>query len=164
MTRYEQDMYQRDIPSIRKSLESISESLKTIITIISDPGDEVEHILDAPKEMKRIWNGKLGEKSDYVKVYPFKEGDTYFTIEDDWQGNLKIVKSCWDDGSEEHYNPKKEYYRTRIAAQEDLENISKGMLLYIDNGQIKDISGKLSENVNRTDRQDKSMYDLSDMD
>ena len=28
----------------------------------------MEHILDAPKEMKRIWNGKLGEKSPFANI------------------------------------------------------------------------------------------------
>ena len=44
MTRYEQTMYERDLPGIRKSLEKIAKSLETLTLIISDPGDEVEHI------------------------------------------------------------------------------------------------------------------------
>ncbi len=51
MTRYEQNMYERDLPGIRKSLESIAKTLKEIEKkiIISDPGDEMEHILDKKK-------------------------------------------------------------------------------------------------------------------
>ena len=64
MTRYERDMYEREIPSIRKSLEKISESLETIITIISDPGDELEHVYDAPKEIKRIWEKARTDRKD----------------------------------------------------------------------------------------------------
>ena len=31
-------------------------------------------------------------------MYPFKEGDTYYTIKDG-----EIIESCWDDISEEMY-------------------------------------------------------------
>ena len=57
MNRYEQIMYERDLPGIRISLESISKTLKEIEklvkyqVIISDPGDEVEHIeMDSTKD------------------------------------------------------------------------------------------------------------------
>jgi len=33
------------------------------------------------------------------KIYPFKEGDTYWTIED-----RRMIKSCWDNVSEELYD------------------------------------------------------------
>lgn len=41
--------------------------------------------------------------------YPYREGDIYYTIEDN-----EVVKSCWDDISEEMYddNPKQEYFDT----------------------------------------------------
>jgi len=54
MTRYEQTMYERDLPGIRKSLESIANSLKEIEKriIISDPGDEVEPIHETKKQKK----------------------------------------------------------------------------------------------------------------
>ena len=47
MTRYEQEMFERDIPGIRDALKSIANSLKNIEKkiIVSDPGDEVEHIM-----------------------------------------------------------------------------------------------------------------------
>ena len=70
MTGYEKTMYERDLPGIRRSLESIAESLKIMERIISDPGDEVEHITDYPAKMSKIWDkettnstGKL--PSDY---------------------------------------------------------------------------------------------------
>ena len=34
MTKYEQQMYERDLPGIRKSLESIASTLKKMETII----------------------------------------------------------------------------------------------------------------------------------
>lgn len=42
--------------------------------------------------------------------YPFKDGDTYYTIEDD----NEIVKSVWDDISREFYieNPNKKLFST----------------------------------------------------
>tara|TARA_R100001594_G_C4025355_1_gene260061 strand:- start:1030 stop:1299 length:270 start_codon:yes stop_codon:yes gene_type:complete len=65
MTRYEQTMYERDLPGIRKSLERIADTLekmevvvKDMERIISDPGDEVEHIVDYPAEMSKIYNNE----------------------------------------------------------------------------------------------------------
>ena len=52
MTKYEKHLYERDIPAIRKSLESIVKTLDLIQKkiIISDPGDEVEPIYN-PKQV-----------------------------------------------------------------------------------------------------------------
>ena len=47
--------------------------------------------------------------------YPFEEGDDYWTIE-----NGSVVKSCWDDQSEEIYdeeeNKHKRYFETKEEA------------------------------------------------
>ena len=63
MTRYEQTMYERDIPGIRKALESIAKSLENIEKniIISDPGDEVEHLYEKVYTYDRDGN-------QYVKI------------------------------------------------------------------------------------------------
>ena len=65
MTRYEQTMYERDLPGIRKSLESIASALKEIKVIISDPGDEVEHIVHAKKSTKE-WSNCVICNKEYV--------------------------------------------------------------------------------------------------
>lgn len=39
--------------------------------------------------------------------YPFQEGDDYFTVHD----NL-IIQSCWDDQSEEMFDPNGLYFAT----------------------------------------------------
>ena len=55
--------------------------------------------------------------------YPYKEGDTYYTIEDN-----RVVKSCWGDISEEMYddNPKQEYFDTWEEAAEQFNlNLNK---------------------------------------
>ena len=46
-------------------------------------------------------------------AYPFKEGDTYYTIEDG-----EVIKSCWDDISEELYrsNPSKRLFEKESVA------------------------------------------------
>ena len=54
MTKYEQQMYERDLPGIRKSLESIASTLKKMETIISDPGDEIEHIIEGEKTRRKL--------------------------------------------------------------------------------------------------------------
>ena len=43
--------------------------------------------------------------SGKVIEYPFEEGDTYYTIEDE-----DIVESCWDEQSEELYSESKMYF------------------------------------------------------
>lgn len=70
MTKYEQIMYERDLPGIRKSLEKIAETLgkmevvmNEMERIVSDPGDEVEHIVDYPAEMSKVWGDKTTNAS-----------------------------------------------------------------------------------------------------
>ena len=55
--------------------------------------------------------------------YPYKEGDTYYTIEDN-----RVVKSYWDNISEEMYddNPGQEYFDTWEEAKEQFNlNLNK---------------------------------------
>lgn len=51
--------------------------------------------------------------------YPFQEGDDYYTIKDG-----HIVRSCWDDVSEEIYddNPNQNYYETYESALKSINN------------------------------------------
>ena len=53
-------------------------------------------------------------------VYPFKEGDDYYIIEEG-----KVVKSCWDDVSEEIYDikPVRKLFKTKEDAQEYINNL-----------------------------------------
>ena len=53
-------------------------------------------------------------------VYPFKEGDDYYTID-----GKTIVWSCWDEVSEDMYDesPDKMYFETKEGAMEFLESI-----------------------------------------
>jgi len=71
MTKYEQIMYERDLPGIRKSLERIANILEKMEgvandmeNIISDPGDEVDPIIDHSSEMNKIWNSKTTNTTD----------------------------------------------------------------------------------------------------
>ena len=73
MTRYEQLMYERDLPGIRQSLERIATILEKMEgvandmkTIISDPGDEVDPIIDHSSEMNKIWNSKTTNTTDRI--------------------------------------------------------------------------------------------------
>ena len=47
------------------------------------------------------------------KNYPFKDGDEYWTTEEN-NGNISAVRSCWDDVSEEIHdnNPSQLYFST----------------------------------------------------
>jgi len=51
--------------------------------------------------------------------YPFKEGETYYTIEDG-----RVVESCWDDVSEEMYDKRTHYFDTARSAMIHLETFS----------------------------------------
>lgn len=53
-------------------------------------------------------------------VYPFMEGDDYWTIEDG-----KVIWSCWDDVSEDIFrsNPYKNYFESESEANNFLKNI-----------------------------------------
>ena len=46
-------------------------------------------------------------------AYPFKEGDIYYTIEDN-----EVIESCWDDVSEEIYrvNPERRLFEKESVA------------------------------------------------
>ena len=48
--------------------------------------------------------------------YPFSEGDDYWTIEDD-----EVVWSCWDEQSEELFDPNKMYFTSKKKADEYLQ-------------------------------------------
>lgn len=48
---------------------------------------------------------------DNINKYPFEEGETYWTIEDN-----TIIKSTWDCESENIHNANKEYFETENEA------------------------------------------------
>lgn len=58
------------------------------------------------------------EEFEIEGVYPFNEGDDYWTIE-----NGQVVWSCWDSVSEELYdeNPDKVYYSSQEEAEKSLK-------------------------------------------
>lgn len=55
--------------------------------------------------------------------YPFEEGDSYWTIEDD----NEIIESCWDYISEELYdeNPNKKLFSSKQEALDYLTTITR---------------------------------------
>lgn len=49
MNGYERTFYERDVPQAVKALKEIAEHLEVLTkVIISDPGDEIEHIYSKP--------------------------------------------------------------------------------------------------------------------
>jgi hypothetical protein len=66
------------------------------------------------------FNNPLGEDEEQGNVYPFMEGDDYWTIEDG-----KVIWSCWDDVSEDIFrgNPYKNYFESEAEANNFLKNI-----------------------------------------
>ena len=64
----------------------------------------------------QILNLKNNKKMKTKNVkYPFKEGDDYWTIE-----NNEVVWSCWDYVSEELFSLDKKYYSTEKEAENEL--------------------------------------------
>ncbi len=65
----------------------------------------------------------------FIKAqYPFKEGETYYTIEKD-----QLVKSTWDDQSEEMHEPNKQYFKSiddlSIIMQQAVDHYREYMVL-----------------------------------
>ena len=60
----------------------------------------------------------------YESGYPFAEGDDYWTIEDD-----EVVWSCWDEQSEELFDPNRIYFTSKKRAEEYLEWITSGKVV-----------------------------------
>ena len=56
------------------------------------------------------------EGSNKQPSYPFEIGDDYYTVEDG-----KVIHSCWDDVSEEMYDPETKYF----ASEEEAQNFIK---------------------------------------
>tara|TARA_B100000029_G_scaffold504651_1_gene583870 strand:+ start:1343 stop:1696 length:354 start_codon:yes stop_codon:yes gene_type:complete len=54
------------------------------------------------------------------RIYPFEEGDDYWTIEGD-----EVVHSCWDDLSEAQYHNTVKYFATEADAMNELRRIQK---------------------------------------
>ena len=74
------------------------------------------------KEIGKLVNKLQTELLNKDIVYPFKEGDDYYTIEDN-----KIVWSCWDNISEEFYrdDPNRLLFQTKEKAQEYINKLNK---------------------------------------
>lgn len=58
-----------------------------------------------------------------TKKHPFKEGENYWTIE-----NNIVIKSCWDCESENLHTKNKEYFETETEA---LQNVKINELYYL---------------------------------
>jgi len=64
------------------------------------------------KDFDTYYHKYLDNIMGYI-VYPFKEGETYYTIEEN-----EVVESCWDDISEIMYrrNPEKRLFKSETQA------------------------------------------------
>lgn len=65
----------------------------------------------------------------YYQDYPFREGDTYYTVEENGD-QYEVVKSCWDDVSEEIYDENPHGYMTWSfkKAKDYAEQLNKGLI------------------------------------
>lgn len=76
------------------------------------------------------------ETIELNNIYPFNEGDRYFTIED----QNTIVESVWDDCSEELFTPEKMYFNSEHEAILYLKLERESMLLSILQSALEKIS------------------------
>lgn len=97
-----------------------------------DP-QSIDYLMNIKGQLQNVMN-VVDETIDYMHkvrkikdkrngmVYPFDEGDDYWTIE-----NGEVVHSCWDYVSEEIYreNPELSYYMTEESALEELKKQNK---------------------------------------
>ncbi len=67
-----------------------------------------------------FWFGLFGRKMGLKKVYPFAEGDTYFTIEDG-----QVVESTWDCVSEEIFDDDVEEIMLYFKSEDDANKFLK---------------------------------------
>ena len=101
------------MPVVRKCKESVSYEDSILYHNIEDALlsriDREDTYIAVVEYIK--WYNKKNRTDDVV--YPFKEGDDYWTIEDG-----EIIWSCWDYVSEEIHdkNPNKEYFITKESA------------------------------------------------
>ena len=102
------EKYQYD-PQSLEYLVDIKSQLKNVMKTIDETIDYMNNI-------RKIQNQRNGV------VYPFDEGDDYWTIEDN-----KITWSCWDYESERLHdeNPDKIYYMTEMSALKKLDEDEK---------------------------------------
>lgn len=68
----------------------------------------------------RRTKGYLVDEIYHINGFPFQEGDIYYTIEDG-----KIVRSVWDNISEEIYDDKKFYTWNLREAEQRLQILNK---------------------------------------
>lgn len=93
------------------------ESLDYLMNIKAQLGNVMKTVDETIDYMINI--KKIKDKRNGI-VYPFDEGDDYWTIEDN-----EVVYSCWDYVSEEMYreNPDTVYYMSEDSAKEGLKKI-----------------------------------------
>lgn len=74
--------------------------------------DGSESLCTTDEDFRRAFAEYATEIDYLATLYPFDEGDIYYTIEDG-----VIVESVWDSVSEDLYHPDKNYYSTLKQAQ-----------------------------------------------
>ena len=96
-----------------------------VTTIYVNATDETEAILYAHPELDEQELEQMNVQIEDIEVsrvdkvvYPFQEGDTYYTIEPDGD----IVESYWDDESEKLHTPDRVYFSTKEEAEAFLRN------------------------------------------
>lgn len=93
-----------------ESLDYLMTIKGQLINVMKTVDETIEYMI----KVKQIREQKL------ERVYPFDEGDDYWTIEDG-----EVVWSCWDDVSEEYHddNPGRIYYYSVEDAKNALDKI-----------------------------------------
>lgn len=106
----EEFIKQNILDTVSKKYQYDPESLDYLMNIkgqLLNVIKTVDETIDYMVSIKNIKNKRNGI------VYPFDEGDDYWTIEDG-----KVVASCWDYVSEDMYaeNPDTEYFMSEESA------------------------------------------------
>lgn len=93
-----------------ESLEYLMNIKGQLVNVMKTLDETIEYMT----RVKKIQNDRNGV------VYPFDEGNDYWTIED---GN--VIWSCWDYESEQLHddNPDQQYFNTEISAINFLKNM-----------------------------------------
>ena len=130
-----------DFSSLTKSIELKDQQIKALEHTVNDlkarlDASEIE-LRDQLEGRRRLsqeiseWQDHVNQLEERIKnlesvaMYPFSEGETYYTLEPCEKDGITVVRSVWDDTSEQLYSRNRLYFAGLDIANEHLESIRK---------------------------------------
>lgn len=130
-----------DFSSLTKTIELKDQQIQALEHSVNDLKARLDaseiHLRDNIDGRKRLsdeitdWQDLVNQLQERIKnledvaMYPFSEGETYYTLEPCEKDGITVVRSVWDDVSEKLYSRNKLYFAGLDIANEHLESIRK---------------------------------------